>query len=42
MLRITKPRLHGMYAWEWAIVIALDLVLSGILLRIALALCSGG
>ena len=41
MLKITKPRLHGMYAWEWAIVIALDLVLSGATLCVAWALCSG-
>lgn len=35
----TKPR-PNMQPWEWAVVIALDLVLSG--LTLFLALCLGG
>ena len=41
MLKYTKPK-PRMYNWEWAIVIALDLVLSGATLCVAWSLCSGG
>ena len=41
MLTITKPK-PSMWYWEWAIVIVLDAVLSGTLLWVAWALCSGG